>query len=1224
MNHSALLLALLSLGLFGLVKCNINTTHTITFPEDLIQFSDDVNNGTSYEGMTVLLDSDLDFADGNLSELFNPIGMSLEFSFNGVFDGQGHIIKNLVVESSSSYVGLFGYSSGASIMNVILDKTCSFAKVQPVVITSGSSSLLSSEGEEGEKEGKEGKEEENELFMGSIIGFCNSINRSCIIKNNINMATISYIENASSMGPATIIGGIVAVLDSENFETIVRNCINYGNIEYDAMCEETLIGGILGSCDGSSDSGRTCNVQNNINYGTITHGGRSGKEDSIGGIAGSVDDGTIANCVNMGQIPVNSTTYHVGSIAGMLETSTGGNNYWCNNAGQAAFGFLDAPSTGVAISFDEFSLELNQSITVGNYTGTSLIKALNAEADLNSLREYSHWLLNVDFNNITFTFNNEEVLAFDSQVILLPNLANDGTLFFDGWYTDNTQATPLTNFEIAEDTDLFATWGENIKNYTITFDTRTGTPIEPITGQFGTVVDLPSNSVRPNCSIVLWRNDYGDAVEWNFTIPAQDITLHAMWFCTAISSPEDLIELAKTINLGVVFEPMTVVLESDINFTEELSREFEPIGISEGCSLSGVFDGQGHTIRGLHLRSSLEYVGVFGYSLGLTVRNLILDSSCVIVSECPLKKGFVGGILGGCEGEKDICVIENCLNFGEVKFNGTMEGKKRVIHMGGIAGYLGSADMANNTVVLNCVNFGNVVHAGNNTKTYIGGVVGFCTGEGNMCDVLNCANYGLINITGATDAAATYIGGVVGYGEVSYIENCVSGGIIAHNITGGFVGGIAGSLVDSTLSNSIWTFDTNCNVSCNGEEAAPVTLDVYNVDINATHQDLLNENVLVNEGWLEWVILYLEGGRIAGSNGSDVLVLHKVFPDAVKDKHTFEGWYLDLGLNVSYDPMSVNFSDVSEIYAVYEPFTFVVSFDFGNGTVVEYSGYENASIVYPDAPSKEGYVFVGWCDANESMCSPTGVPGENITLHLVYEPVVIPVVPSSSSSESSSISSSSSVTSDSSSSDTSSSSSMISSSSSSSMISSSSSLSSSSSMTSSSSSISESSSSSSISESSSSSSSSSSSIPIPPPPPPMPASSSSSSSITSSSSIPITSSSSSSSSSIPIPPPPPPPISTPSSSSSISSVSSVDSSSSSSSSDSSSKTSEFSSSHKEHGGKSKSGKTTAIAVGASVGILFVVVVFVCVASFVAYKKKHSGSDASESLSLIEESSDAAN
>lgn len=72
--------------------------------DDLITFSIEVNSGTSYSGTTVYLGSDITF-DSSLSQQFEPIGNSTTYSFQGYFDGQGHIINNLTLSSYSQYFG---------------------------------------------------------------------------------------------------------------------------------------------------------------------------------------------------------------------------------------------------------------------------------------------------------------------------------------------------------------------------------------------------------------------------------------------------------------------------------------------------------------------------------------------------------------------------------------------------------------------------------------------------------------------------------------------------------------------------------------------------------------------------------------------------------------------------------------------------------------------------------------------------------------------------------------------------------------------------------------------------------------------------------------------------------------------------------------------------------------------------------------------------------------
>ena len=202
--------------------------------QDLIDFSIDINNGRNYSGSTVYLGSDIDFTP-SLSQQFEPIGKSESYPFQGTFDGQGHTISNLVLNSSSLYTGLFGCSEETTIKNVVLDETCSF-------INSRSSKTSTT---------------------ASFSGYC----ASCIIENVVNMGSVTYI------GITTVnffAGGIVGRL---LYSSTARNCVNYGSVTYKGTStSSSSIGGIFGLC-GVEYSAKF--IQNCANFGTITNNGTS-------------------------------------------------------------------------------------------------------------------------------------------------------------------------------------------------------------------------------------------------------------------------------------------------------------------------------------------------------------------------------------------------------------------------------------------------------------------------------------------------------------------------------------------------------------------------------------------------------------------------------------------------------------------------------------------------------------------------------------------------------------------------------------------------------------------------------------------------------------------------------------------------------------------------------------------------------------------------------------
>lgn len=178
------------------------------------------------------------------------------------------------------------------------------------------------------------------------------------------------------------------------------------------------------------------------------------------------------------------------------------------------------------------------------------------------------------------------------------------------------------------------------------------------------------------------------------------------------------------------------VLTADIDLSNE---EWTPIGKytddNDKTPYTGIFDGQGHSIKGLYVNSaSDDYVGLFGCLEGAAVRNLTVD-------------GYVQGsnIVGGIAGYASKAAIENCSNHCSV-FGGSDS------MIGGIAGL--NFDGAK---IIDCYNVGTIRNS--NVFEPCGGIV-----WGNAGTVSNCYNVGTIS-------GNVYDGEIVGKNSGT-VENC--------------------------------------------------------------------------------------------------------------------------------------------------------------------------------------------------------------------------------------------------------------------------------------------------------------------------------------------------------------------------------------------------------------------------------------------------------------------
>ena len=498
---SSLLLLVFGGGRIGVLCDEVR----ITSVDKLIEFKDDVNSGNNYSGTTVFLDSDLSLG----GESFEPIGNDYSKYFLGVFDGQGHVISDLAMNSSSQNVGLFGFSYGHTIRNVILDSSCSITST-----FNGS----------------------NTASIGGIIGYCTTRFGPCTIENGVNMGSVTFNGNTSSDYSSLYLGGISGSLSySSSPDSTVNNCGNYGEVTYSGKSGSSYIGGIVGDSKGSS---KKVYIYNCLNHGTITHNGTTSNYLRLGGITGDTEYTTIENCVSGEKISLltnASKNNYIGSIVGYASSDTSINYTYSTSdlSSYNKYGIGTPSSVSNTFSYDSTSFELDETVSIGDYTGTSLIEALNAATDYYKDRDYSRWLLNKGKNAVLFTINGRtNPIKMDYQVILLPSLASEGDMSFDGWFTDDGLTTPLTEFEVTSETELYGKYCG--LNFIVTLDVNGGDELtvkEMIIDCDNAYGDLPI-ATRTGYTFLGWFTGRtgGDKVESGDKVTIlSDHTLYAHW-----------------------------------------------------------------------------------------------------------------------------------------------------------------------------------------------------------------------------------------------------------------------------------------------------------------------------------------------------------------------------------------------------------------------------------------------------------------------------------------------------------------------------------------------------------------------------------------------------------------------------------------------------------------------------------------------------------------------
>ena len=113
----------------SLEQWDVDHSISIYTVDDLINFRNKVNSGTTYNNYVVKLEADLDLT----GVTWTPIGRVTKendkfYDFYGTFDGQGHTISNLTIGDDGSYTsddghnnGLFGGTRNATVKNLIME-----------------------------------------------------------------------------------------------------------------------------------------------------------------------------------------------------------------------------------------------------------------------------------------------------------------------------------------------------------------------------------------------------------------------------------------------------------------------------------------------------------------------------------------------------------------------------------------------------------------------------------------------------------------------------------------------------------------------------------------------------------------------------------------------------------------------------------------------------------------------------------------------------------------------------------------------------------------------------------------------------------------------------------------------------------------------------------------------------------------------------------------------
>ena len=728
--------------------------YEISTAAELAWFRDYVNGGKLSVCAKLTADIDLkDFchaadASKNLGELsWEPIGVGN--AYTGTFDGSGKTISNLYIKTENQQAGLFGYTFQSTIKNLTFEN----ANVT-----------------------------NTELYTGILVG------DACY---QTTLQNIKISTKCQIIGGKDYTGGIAGSLDGNAY-----NCVNYAMVQ-----GQEDVGGLFGLYNRTGNSMTAC-----ANYGNVT-----ATSKTVGGLVGYYSSGTIQDCANYGNI---EGTYNVGGMAGYVSKGKMQNVFCYGNVsatdntirGGMVCGYSSQGVTeGMVAYYSGAKLTVNsQEQTVkafgsGNlsednatgFTETQLKSGVVAYLLQQNASSEAKWGQNLDNNGDSYPVIGSEHQVYADNLTL--NCKTNEMV--TGSFTNNPTSSAISyqhgqtiNHHVAKD----ATCTEaGTKEYWQCQDCLRTYSDSELTKELTDVTnaDQPALGHHGN------EDGYCDRCQHYVAVkPSEDNGVyliakpcHLAWFRDYVNGTiVDEGETAGTTRLSA-----SAKLTADIDLKNychaaEDGKEllsWIPIG-NDNYRWEGKMDGQGHTISNLYIKTAQNYVGLFGFTDGATIQDLIFDYAKVENVNTTNTNTLYTGILAGyADGDspshiRGIKTTNNCTVIGQ---NDT-------------GGIVGRAKIN----LENCENRSSVKGTGS-----VGGIAG----DSFERNIKRCTNYGTVENDGS------YIGGIIGYAYETSIEDCANYGKITS--TGWFVGGIAG-LANSSVQNVFSYGDvTNTNENDN-------------------------------------------------------------------------------------------------------------------------------------------------------------------------------------------------------------------------------------------------------------------------------------------------------------------------------------------------------------------------------------------------------------------------
>ena len=790
-----------------------------------------MRNYLNKEGVYFLLLNDIDLTefleDESPTQGWQPVGNSSSAAFKGVLDGNGKTISGLWIKrESSEHVGLFGYTTKATIKNLKVKANTVEGKNSVGGITGHSdNSTISAVSFEGSIKG--------ESMIGGIVGGAGDnmtlIDNSVIVeiaatgnyaggligKNDAGskLAISGCRIDKSKINGADHVGGACGGIVGSNS---LSSCFIYADVS-----GISRVGGICGS----SDAGHTIGLNHCGFIGNVSAGNSDGKS-YVGGLIGYVKKASITvdsqtNCFAIGTVSAEGDyaggligydegyyySYKTYSYYGYNNVSNcyfsgaiTGKNYTAGLVGYKYFGTISNSYAMTSVAGTKY---------VGGLVGNSQEATVKTSVAINSRVTATEGevarIVGHNAGTIAAVGSTEENKSYNRTIVINQGVASDvmddllngtgvsvttlklkatyeamGFNFNDTWEIQETECYPYMKCQTAPPviksqvvSGAAVVNGKCVDGGTVTIEVDGAKQQKVSTGhEFSFAV----NPLQAGHDVRLSAKADGKEQSYFTTETVSYL---------GKGTEADPYRVYTAADLTGVYRRGYFKLMNDIDLTDYINQ-FSPTegwqSIGRDGSETVHFDGNGHKITGLWCNTARNNTGLFSTFANGEIKNLTVE----VANGKQVKGGTNTGIIIG---KMVNGTIKNCKVSGTVAdgtpvggvvglFSGgsitncqasvTVCTTKATSYVGGIVGEITSG------TIDQCVTTGALTATG--TESYVGGLIGK-----NKATVTNC--YSMATVTSSYNAA-----GVVAY-NYGMVDKCyATGDLTSNNFAAGVIG----------------------------------------------------------------------------------------------------------------------------------------------------------------------------------------------------------------------------------------------------------------------------------------------------------------------------------------------------------------------------------------------------------------------------------------------------